>query len=261
MVGTVPRRTRTAAAPRTVGRGNPLYRHSVWLFGGFAAAMLVAFWPSYYSRLSAQPSYYFHFHGLALTLWVALLVSQAWLIRSNNRAAHRSIGRWSYAAAALVVLATIQFAHFRAQVVLLPLDPSTLYFLTLVLMALVAFGVLYGLAMLFRRNSARHARYMVASLFPFVTPVTDRLIGRFAPSLIDLVPTIGGAPVVGVIGFILADAMLAALAVWDWRVNRRTDVFPLALAVLVLYHVSVMTFYRMPAWIAFGNWFVALPIS
>jgi hypothetical protein len=244
-----------------VGRSNPLYRHSVWLFGGFAAAMLVAFWPSYYSRLGGQPSYYFHAHGLALTAWVALLVSQAWLIRTGNRTLHRSIGKLSYAGAALVVVATIQFAHFRAQVVPLPLDPSTLYFLTLVLMALVAFAVLYGLAMRFRRNPARHARYMIASLFPFLTPVTDRLIGRFMPSLIELVPTIGGAPVVGVIGFILADAMLAGLAIWDWRVNQRTDVFPLALAVLVLYHVSVMTFHRLPAWIAFGNWFVALPLS
>jgi hypothetical protein len=259
--------TRTRAArPRPTGatapaRGNVLYRNSVWLFAVFAAAMLVAFWPSYYSRLEAQPSWQFHAHGLALTAWVAMLVGQAWLMRAGKRATHRAVGKLSYVAAALVVVATVQFAHFRAQVVPLPLDPSTLYFLTLVLMALAAFVVLYALAMVNRRNPAQHSRYMIASLFPFVTPVTDRLIGRYAPSLIDLVPAIGGSPVVGVIGFLLADAMLAGLSIWDWRVNRRVDVFPIALVVLVLYHVSVLTFYRLPAWIAFGNWFIQLPLS
>jgi uncharacterized membrane protein YozB (DUF420 family) len=259
---TRPRAARRRPAGTAVSaRGNVLYRNSVWLFGVFALAMLVAFWPSYYSRLEAQPSWQFHAHGLALTTWVAMLVAQAWLIRAGNRATHRAVGKLSYVAAALVVGTTVQFAHFRAQVVPVPLDPSTLYFLTLVLMALAAFGVLYALAMVHRRNPARHSRYMIASLFPFVTPVTDRLIGRYAPALVDLVPAIGGSPVVGVVGFLLADAMLAGLSIWDWRVNRRADVFPVALAVLVLYHVSVMTFYRLPAWIAFGNWFVGLPLS
>jgi hypothetical protein len=163
--------------------------------------------------------------------------------------------------APLVVLATVQFAHFRVQVVPVPLDPGSLYFLTLVLMALAAFIVLYGLAIYFRRNPQRHARYMMATLFPFVTPVTDRLIGRFAPSLIEMVPAIGGSPVVGVVGFLLVDAILVALIAWDWSVNDRTDVFPVALAVLVAFHLSVLTFYRLPFWIAFGNWFVALPLS
>jgi hypothetical protein len=102
---------------------------------------------------------------------------------------------------------------------------------------------------------------MIATLFPFFTPVTDRLIAGFVPSLIPLVPAIGGSPVLGVVGFLLADAMLVGLAAWDWRVNRRTDVFPVALVVLVLFHVSVMTFHRLTLWAAFGNWFVGLPLS
>lgn len=223
--------------------------------------MLVAFWPSYYSRLSAQPSPYFHAHGLALTAWVALLVGQAWLMRSGRRGTHRRLGKLAWVVAPLVVVATIQFAHFRVQVVPPPLDASTLYFLTLVLMALAAFVVLFSLAMYYRTQPVRHARYMIATLFPFFTPVTDRLIARFAPSLIPMVPAIGGSPVVGVVGFLLADAMLVGLAIWDWRVNRRTDVFPVALLVLALFHASVMTFHRLELWAAFGNWFVGLPLS
>jgi len=54
---------------------------------------------------------------------------------------------------------------------------------------------------------------------------------------------------------------LLGLAAWDWRANRRVDVFAAALAVLALYHVSVLTLYRVPAWSAFCSWFLSLPLS
>ena len=66
---------------------------------------------------------------------------------------------------------------------------------------------------------------------------------------------------VQVVGFLLADVLLLALAIWDWRANRRKDVFPIALGMMVLYHVSVLTLYRVPLWKAFGEWFVKLPLS
>jgi hypothetical protein len=89
---------------------------------------------------------------------------------------------------------------------------------------------------------------------------TDRLIGRYLPSIVPLVPRIGGSPVVPTAGFLLADAMLVALSVWDWRANKRF-VFPIALLVLVAYHTSVLTFYQFAFWRAFGEWFMTLPLS
>jgi hypothetical protein len=250
----------TPSGARAIAKRNALHQNSVWLFGTFALAMVVAFWPSYFSRLSEQPSYHFHAHGAVMTAWVALLVSQAWLMRTGRRATHKRIGKLSYVLVPLVVVATVNFAHFRVQVVP-TLDAVGLYFLTLVLNALVAFGVLYGLAMYYRRQPQRHARYMIGTLFPLFTPVTDRLIGRYIPSLVPMVPAIDGSPIIPVAGFLLADIMLVALSLWDWRANRRADVFPIVLGVVVLYHVSVMTFYRLPFWMAFGDWFVGLPLS
>jgi hypothetical protein len=121
--------------------------------------------------------------------------------------------------------------------------------------------VIYGLAMYYRRQPTVHGRYMLCTIFPLLTPVTDRLIGPYAPSLIQIVPRIDGMPVLPVAGFVLAHTVLGALAVWDWRTGQRTPVFPVAIAVLLLYHVSVLTFHRMPFWRAFGEWFVALPLS
>src|SRR5688572_27921009 len=118
MAGTAPRRARSTVAPaaaRAITAVQALHRDGFWLCVVFAVAMLAAFWPSYYSRLDGQPSLYFHAHGVALTAWVGLLVTQAWLMRTGRRATHRRLGTLSYVAAPAVVIATVQFAHFRIQ--------------------------------------------------------------------------------------------------------------------------------------------------
>src|SRR5690349_11954572 len=61
---------RVAAVP-------PLYHFGVRLFALFTMAMVIAFWPSYFSRLADQPSVHHHAHGLAMTAWLALLIAQA----------------------------------------------------------------------------------------------------------------------------------------------------------------------------------------
>lgn len=259
-----PRRARARAPkPPAVTIRNTtalLYRNSAWVFAVFALAVLVAFWPSYFSRLTAQPSFHVHAHGITMSLWCAMLIAQAALVRMNRRGLHRSLGLLSYALAPLVVATTVQFVHLRngGPRALGSLD---LYALALMLNAVAAFAVLYGLAMYYRRTPAIHARYMLCTIFPLFTPVTDRIIGRHVPSLVPLVPRIDGAPIVPVAGFVLADAILIGLWVWDWRSGRRSTVFPVALGILLLYHLSVMTFYRLPAWRAFSDWFLSLPLS
>jgi uncharacterized membrane protein YozB (DUF420 family) len=254
-----PHRSQATRAQARIAPVPPLYRFGFQFFAVFSLAMLVAFWPSYFSRLGAQPSIHPHAHGLTMTLWVGLLISQAWLIRAGKRPAHRSLGVLSYVLVPALVLAALAFVHFRLRPVGV-LDDSALYFLALVVNALVAFLLLYGLAMWFRREPAVHARFMIATLFPLFTPVTDRLIGRYVPAIVPMVPRIGGAPVLPTAGFLLADAMLIALSVWDWRTNNRR-VFPIALAMLVLYHASVLTFHQFGFWRRFAEWFVTLPLS
>ena len=236
------------ASPAIV-RGNPP-SNSVWLSACFAGDAVLL--PAYFRGRRAA-LLHFHSHVIAMTRGGAA-GAQAWLMRSGRRAS--TSGR------------TLSYSwrarrdrhrpiRHSAPGVPVPLDPGRSIFCA-VLMALAAFIVLYGLAIYFRRNPQRHARYMIATLFPFVTPVTDRLIGRFFPSLIGLVPAIGGSPVVGVVGFLLADVALAALCLWDWKANRRADVFPVALAIVVLY--PVLRHDLLPAAVLgrVRNWFVGL---
>lgn len=236
-----------------------VYRYGLQLFAVFTVAMLLAFWPSYYSRLSSQDSIHPHTHGLTMTLWVALLVGQAWLIARGERSTHRKVGLLSYVAVPALVVAAINFLHYRVAEVP-DLNDSALFFVTLVLGSLVSFLVLFGLAMWNRKQPTLHGRFMIATLFPLFTPVTDRLIGRYMPSLIVPIPVISGSPVVQTTGFLMADAILLALSVWDWNTNKR-QVFPIALGVLLAYHVAVLTFHRFGFWQAFCAWFVSLPLS
>jgi FtsH-binding integral membrane protein len=241
-----------------------LYRNSARFFALFLLGLLVAFWPSYFSRLFEQPSVLFHLHGVALTLWVAMLVAQAQLIRTGRRSLHRRIGKASYVLAPAVVAITVSFVHYRVAGSLPSLErlpPFVAYFLALTLNSLLVFALFYALAIYHRRDAGRHARWMIATVFPLFTPITDRLIGAYWPSLATLAPRIDHSPILPVFGFAFADLILLGLAVWDWRANRRADVFAPALGALTLYHVSALTLYRVPAWSAFCGWFLGLPLS
>lgn len=235
-----------------------LYRHGVWVFGLMAAAMIVAFWPSYFSRLTTQPDWRVHAHGIALTVWVSLLVLQAWLIRAGQRSWHRLVGKLSYLAVALVIVSTTLFLHARLQTS--PPGVERMFFVTLVLGALVAFTVLFGLAIYHRRTPAIHARYMLATIVPFVSAITDRLLSRYLPVTRGWAPHIGTAVVMPALWFVVADLALVGLAIWDWRANRRL-VFPVVLLVVLGYHAMVLTSHRWLAWEAFTAWFVSLPLS
>ena len=237
-----------------------LFRHSAAAFAVFAAFAVVAFWPRYYGVLFDAMPARVHWHGIVMTLWLAALVAQAWLIRRKNYAVHRWIGRASYVLAPLVVITGVVMTRgFLGRQ-----EPGTDGFgfdLALMLLSLVAFSILYGLAIWFRKNRTVHARLMAATVFPMVTPVTDRLIANHARGLFGVLPTVDGGPAVPVAGFVIVDLLLVALVVWDWRTSRRAGVFAGVLALVLAYHVSVLTLYRSDAWDAVGAWFVALPLG
>jgi hypothetical protein len=239
-----------------------LYRHSSKFFVLFLALMVLAFWPSYFTRLFEQPSFWFHAHGIALTLWCVLLVVQAQLIRTRRRPLHRLLGKTSYVLAPAVAVVTTLFVHYRVAPGLRgvsPLPPFVLHFLALTLISIVAFALFYGLAIWFRRDAQVHARWMICTVFPLFTPVTDRLIGAYFRPVVGLVPQIDGSPILPAAGFLLADLLLVALTLWDWRANRRL-VFPAALAALLVYHAGALTLHRAAPWNAFCVWFLSLPL-
>jgi hypothetical protein len=127
--------------------------------------------------------------------------------------------------------------------------------------SLLFFGVLYGLSIYNVKKPLIHARYMICTLFPMFTPLTDRLIYTHFPSMTGFLPTIEGEPMVWLYGFGLANLILIVLAIWDWQSKKRFKVFIVVLFLNIIYDISVIAFHKFTFWQRIGDWIMSLPLS
>jgi hypothetical protein len=237
-----------------------LQRNSVLFFSGFVLLVVWGFWSTYFSNPLQVPNALVHLHGLAMTVWCALIVAQAYLIRTNKRDAHRLVGRASYAIAPMVFVLMIAVAlgairRGREGLVLDGTITDFGYFvMSLGLVGAVIFASLYTLAIRFRRNTAVHARLMLCTVFPIATAAVDRILDVYFPAFKAHLPVIAGGPNTQLVTWGSADVMLLGLSIWDWRSHRRGNVFPPVLATLLAYHVFTANAHRIGAWRSFIDW-------
>jgi hypothetical protein len=237
-----------------------LYEHSVFAFIIFFGLAIWAFWTSYYGHLMDDMPRGKHLHGIAMTLWCLMLIGQAWLIRLKKNKIHRLTGKLAYLIVPLILVTGAHLAHITVSEMEKG-SPFFYYFTALMFNSLIVFAILFGLAMWHRKKPLTHARFMVCTVFPLFTPITDRLIYKHFDQLIPLAPMLEGMPMVQMLGFALGDLILIGLLIWDWKAHKRTDVFPLALLILGLYHLSVATFYKFTLWKHISDWIMGLPLS
>lgn len=65
-----------------------------------------------------------------------------------------------------------------------------------------------------------------------------------------------GIPIVAVVGFVLVDLIIVGLCIWDWKSHKRWNIFTFALLVVLMYHFSVLNFYKLEFWQSFSQWIV-----
>lgn len=251
---------KTGISPKRHHLDRFLYQYSVFAFILFFGLALWAFWTSYYGKLHHDMAWSMRFHGMSMTAWCLILIGQALLIRLKKYKIHNLTGKISYVIVPLILIS----GYNLAQVTVRAMEAGTsLYYFWIALMfiSLIAFAILYGLAMWHRKVPLTHARYMACTIFPLFTPITDRLIYKYFPELIPLVPELEGMSLVQLIGFAIADALLVSLLIWDWKAHKRLDVFPVVLLIMGLFQLSVLTFYKIPLWKQIGDWIMSLPLS
>lgn len=231
-----------------------LWQRSYLFFVAFFLLAIFGFWLTYFTRIFEQENYRMHTHGAALILWCLMLITQAYLIRVKKNALHRRIGWFSYLLVPFMLISTLDLLKYKIDKSP-TLDAMDFHFIALVVNALLAFVIYYGLAIYWRKKSTVHARYMVCTAFPMITPITDRIIHIHFPQLLAYAPQIEGVPIAPVFGFVLGDLILLGLSIWDWRSHRRWNVFPVALLILLAYHYSVLNFHQFAFWQSFCNWF------
>lgn len=116
-----------------------------------------------------------HFHGAMMLSWFALLIVQPFLIRFHHYDWHRKIGRLSYIIAPLVTISIFLAAkgQFQKMAPILTKEQN-IGGMALNIPDVFAFAALYLLAMVNKKNTAYHMRYMIATSFLMLGPGTGR---------------------------------------------------------------------------------------
>jgi len=117
-------------------------------------------------------TYFEHLHAFIATVWVLLLVIQPILIRNKNYRLHKKLGKFSYFVFTLLILS------FVPQIIkVVKTEPLENLFFPLADTCLLL--TFYLLAIYYRRNIAKHMRYMIAGALVLLGPT----VGRMGPIL------------------------------------------------------------------------------
>lgn len=229
-------------------------RGAATLCAGLFALALLAFWPSYLSRLGVGFTGYVHAHAVAMTLWFALLIAQAMLIRADRRALHRRLGALSYGLAPVIVVAGVLLAH-AALVRDAATDPVGAAMTAYLPLAMIAwFAACYALAIAYRKDPALHARFMLGTSLAAVDPIAARVAAFYFPPIQD-------AARYQLVSWGLTAAILIALMVAERGQRRGRAVFPGMLAASTIVFGLWFAFAPSGAWLAFARWFRDLAIT
>jgi hypothetical protein len=132
----------------------------------------IIFFPSFPNFSKVQ-----HFHGAMMMTWMIMLIVQPLLIRFGKLNIHRVIGKLSFVVAPLLLVSIFlitKMAYFRAD----PPLPHTVRVgqLSLSLSNLFSFALLYILAIVNRRNTYDHMRYMIGTSLLMIGPGLGRAL-------------------------------------------------------------------------------------
>lgn len=210
-----------------------LYHNLGYWFLLLIVLVIGGFYTTYISVIFDHHPPLIHIHFFLMMLWIGMLIAQPFLIKLKKLSIHRMLGKISYVLVPLVLASAflmIRFSYYRfinvageqaakglskftaAEVLQQDADAQAIaifYFLW--------FAVFYSLAIINRRRSSVHARYMVATALTLLGPTVDRMM--FFVFNLQVLP--GGISVMWV-SFILIDVVLAVLLFKDYKKNRST---------------------------------------
>jgi hypothetical protein len=215
----------------------------------FLALVLWAFARTYYLKLlfdtPALPVL-LHVHGLVMSGWVALLVTQTTLIAAHRVRWHRRLGVIGIAWAALVVamgsIVTIGAAARDVRAAS-PLGPVHVTIMGLELLQMAFFAAFVATAIAYRQRRDIHGRLMLMTIVCMLPSAITRLPFDF----------IGNREVM----FALDLAVIGAIAFDTWRGRRLHPALAWAgAAFLAAMNVAFFVF-QTPAFVRFGSALVA----
>jgi hypothetical protein len=195
---------------QTTGKDRRLY---IWFVVFIPLIVLIGFARSYYLKgffgTPALPSLLVQLHGLVMTSWVVLFVTQVSLVATGRTKTHQRFGVFGAILAALIVLVGVLTAIAGAARGATP-GPPALQFLVVPLVDMLVFATLVGTALYLRRRRLDiHKRLMLLAAVNLLAPAIARIPLHFIET--------GGA----LAFFGLTDVCLLACVAFDTVKNRR----------------------------------------
>jgi|KBSMisStaDraftv2_1062788.scaffolds.fasta_scaffold398560_1 hypothetical protein len=185
----------------------------------------IIFFPSFTGFNNVQ-----HFHGAMMMTWMIFLIVQPLLIRSDKVTIHRAIGKLSYVIAPLLIVSIFlasRMVYQRTEPVL-PHEEK-IAGIALSIPFLVGFAILYSLAIINRKNTYMHMRYMIGTSFLMIAPGFGRgLIVYYNNSLQDAVNYSN----------YLVFAIAGGLMINDIIKKRSYTAFAVVLSIFILLHLT-----------------------
>jgi hypothetical protein len=167
--------------------------------------------------------FWVHLHGVAMLVWLALLIVQPTLVSRDNLALHRRLG-WIGAGLALFITGLGIFTGL-ASLVLNRFPPffSPPYFLALTTVESLVFGLMVWAAVRRRHTTAWHRRLMIGATIVILEPALGRILPM--PLMIGWSDIPIGLIQLGVVGIV---------ALYDRRTLGRIHPATKAIAAIVI---------------------------
>jgi hypothetical protein len=218
------------------------YPHARYYMLGVIAIIATGFWPSYFAVTTTVP-WQFHAHGIAASIWVAMVAAQCWTAHSKHQLdLHRTIGKASlvlfpFLIGGLAAIISRQGQDFVAG------DPVNLAygpgFMAGTMVAMAAYVTVYYRALKYRRKVWVHSGYMLSTpLILFESPFS-RIMGLYIPRF----QVHGPADFPRIMEAILWSCVieLIIIAIIWWRVRDRAKPF-LVTGALILIEMAALMF-------------------
>ena len=147
----------------------------------FVIAVIAAgFWPSYFAVWGSVP-WQFHAHGVAASVWVAMVAAQSWTAHHRRLPLHRAVGKSSLLLFPFLIAGLAAIIDVTAKLYVAGDPVRTMFggqFLIGLALAIAAYVCLYYRALKYRRKVWIHSGYMLATpLILFESPFS-RLMDR-----------------------------------------------------------------------------------
>lgn len=212
----------------------------------FPIFVLIGFAPTYYLKFAFAnnplPSILVHLHGLLMTTWIALFVTQVFLISSKKIKLHQKLGILGVVLAPMIVIVGWMTGIAAAARGSAPPGLPPLAFLIVPFGDMVIFAILFAAAIYYRRKPANHKRLIFLTVLNFLPPA----LGRFpAPMPSDSPSFFFGVPDVIAISFLIFDT---------WKNRQMNMVYLAGTLLLIGSHIIRLTFANSEAWMGFAAW-------